>query len=88
VHRDRIAGFDAAVAGLDGQIAGKVTRWQREAVLLTSVPRFGDVVAQAWLGDPKLEANTSDCYRSQVRADPARAAYPLRPDLPHPLPLG
>jgi len=51
LHQDRIAGFDAAVAGLDEQIAGKVTRWQREAGLLTSVPGFGDVVAQAWLGE-------------------------------------
>ena len=31
LHQDRIAGFDAAVAGLDERIAGKVTRWQREA---------------------------------------------------------
>jgi transposase len=51
LHQDRIAGFDAAVAGLDERIAGKVTRWQREAALLTSVPGFGDVVAQAWLGE-------------------------------------
>src|SRR6266487_801401 len=51
LHQDRIAGFDAAVAGLDERIAGKVTRWQREAGLLTSVPGFGDVVAQAWLGE-------------------------------------
>ena len=51
LHRDRIAGFDAAVAGLDERIAGKVTRWQREADLLTSVPGFGDVVAQAWLAE-------------------------------------
>ena len=39
-------------------------------------------------GDPDPGANTSDCYRSQERADPARAAHPPRPDLPHPLPLG
>ena len=51
LHRDRIAGFDAAVAGLDERIAGKAARWQREAGLLTSVPGFGDVVAQAWLGE-------------------------------------
>jgi hypothetical protein len=38
------------VAGLDERIAGKAGRWQREAVLLTSVPGFGDVVAQAWRG--------------------------------------
>ena len=34
--------------------------------------------------DPNPGANTSDCYRSQERADPARAAHPPRPDLPHP----
>jgi transposase len=28
-----------------------MTRWQREQGLLTSVPGFGDVVAQAWLGE-------------------------------------
>jgi len=51
LHRDRITVLDEAVAGLDGRIAGKVTPWQREADLLTSVPGFGDVVAQAWLGE-------------------------------------
>jgi transposase len=51
LHRDRIAGFDAAVADLDERVAGKAARWQREAELLTSVPGFGDVVAQAWLGE-------------------------------------
>ena len=51
LHQDRIAGFDVAVAGLDERIAGKVTRWQREQGLLTSVPGFGDVVSQAWLGE-------------------------------------
>jgi transposase len=51
LHRDRIAGFDTAVEGLDERIAGKVARWQREAGLLTSVPGFGDVVAWAWLGE-------------------------------------
>jgi transposase len=51
LHRDRIAVFDDAVDGLDKRIAGKAARWQREAGLLTSVPGFGDVVAQAWLGE-------------------------------------
>ena len=50
LHQDRIAGFDTAVDGLDERIAGKAARWQRETGLLTSVPGFGDVVAQAWLG--------------------------------------
>ena len=51
LHLDRIAVFDDAVDGLDKQIAGKAGRWQRETGLLTSVPGFGDVVAQAWLGE-------------------------------------
>jgi transposase len=51
LHRDRIAVFDDAVGGLDERIAGKAARWQRETGLLTSVPGFGDVVAQAWLGE-------------------------------------
>ena len=51
LHQDRIAGFDAAVAGLDEQIAAKVTRWQREGRLLASVPGFGNVVTWAWLAE-------------------------------------
>ena len=51
LHLDRIAVFDDAVDGLDKRIAGKAGRWQRETGLLTSVPGFGDVVAQAWLGE-------------------------------------
>ena len=51
LHRDRIAVFDDAVDGLDKRITGKAARWQRETGLLTSVPGFGDVVSQAWLGE-------------------------------------
>ena len=51
LHRDRIAGFDDAVADLDGQIAGRAGRWQRELDLLKTIPGFGDVVAPAWLGE-------------------------------------
>ena len=51
LHRDRIAGFDAAVADLDGRIAGRAGRWARELDLLKTVPGFGDVIAQAWLGE-------------------------------------
>jgi transposase len=51
LHLDRIKVLDEAVGGLDGRIAGKAARWQREAGLLTSVPGFGDVVAWAWLGE-------------------------------------
>jgi len=51
LHQGRIAGFDAAVDDLDERIAGKVTRWPREAGLLGSVPGFGDVVTSAWLAE-------------------------------------
>jgi transposase len=51
LHLDRIAVFDDAAAGLDERIAGKAGRWQREQDLLKSVPGFGDVVAQVWLGE-------------------------------------
>jgi transposase len=74
LHQDRIAGFDAAVAGLDERIAGKVMRWQREAGLLTSVPGFGDVVAQAWLGEigpaPHLHFATCEKLASWVTLCP------------------
>jgi transposase len=51
LHRDRIKLFDEAVAGLEDRIAGKAARWQRELNLLTTVPGFGDAVAQAWLAE-------------------------------------
>jgi transposase len=51
LHRDRITVLDEAVAGLDERIAAGAAPWQREADLLTSIPGFGDVVAQAWLGE-------------------------------------
>jgi transposase len=51
LHRDRITGFDAAVADLDERIAPKAARWARELDLLKSVPGFGDVAAWAWLGE-------------------------------------
>jgi transposase len=51
LHRDRIAGFDAAVADLDDRIAGRAGRWQRELDLLKTIPGFGDVIAQAWPGE-------------------------------------
>src|SRR5512140_620501 len=74
LHQDRIAGFDAAVAGLDERIAGTAARWQREAALLTSVPGFGDVVAQAWLGEigPAPHRHFATCQKlaSQVTLCP------------------
>src|SRR2546430_6543903 len=51
LHRDRITVLDEAVAGLDERIAAGAAPWQRQADLLTSIPGFGDVVAQAWLGE-------------------------------------
>jgi transposase len=51
LHRDRIAVFDEAIAGLDEQIAGQAGRWQRELDLLKTVPAFGDVVARTWLAE-------------------------------------
>ena len=51
LHRDRIAGFGTAVAGLEDQIAAKAAPWQRELDLLKTIPGFGDAVAQAWLGE-------------------------------------
>ena len=45
LHRDRIKVLDEAVAGLDGRIAGRAARWQREQDLLKTLPGFGDVVA-------------------------------------------
>jgi transposase len=51
LHRDRIAVFDTAVAGLQDKIALRAAAWQREQDLLRTVPGFGDAVAQAWLGE-------------------------------------
>ena len=51
LHLDRIKVLDEAVAGLDGRIAAGAARWQREQDLLKTLPGFGDVVAQAWLGE-------------------------------------
>ena len=74
LHRDRIAVFDDAVDGLDGRITGKAGRWQREAGLPISVPGFGDVVAQAWLGEigpaPHLHFATHEKLASWVTLCP------------------
>ena len=74
LHLDRIAVFDDAVDGLDKRITGKAARWQREAGLLTSVPGFGDVVAQAWLGEigpaPHLHFATHEKLASWVTLCP------------------
>jgi transposase len=51
LHLDRIALFGTAVTGLETRIAVKVTPYQRELGLLTSIPGFGDAVASAWLAE-------------------------------------
>src|SRR5262249_42996748 len=51
LHLDRIALFDTAGARPEAKIAVKVTPYQRELGLLTSVPGFGDTVSQAWLAE-------------------------------------
>jgi transposase len=51
LHLDRIALFNAAVAGLEEKITVKVTACQREQDLLESIPGFGDTVAHAWLAE-------------------------------------
>jgi transposase len=51
LHLDRIALFNAAVAGLEQKIAATVIPYQRELELLKSIDGFGDTVAQAWLAE-------------------------------------
>src|SRR2546429_6348857 len=51
LHRDRITVLDGAVAGLDEGIGAGAGPWQREGDRPPSIPGFGDVVAQAWLGE-------------------------------------
>jgi hypothetical protein len=65
-----------------GGFAGRATLTVPLATLLHLADRPGEIPGIGPV-DPKPRANTSDCYRSQVRADPARAAHPPRLDLPH-----
>jgi transposase len=93
LHRDRIMVLDDAVDGLDGRIAGKAARWQREAGLLRSVPGFGDVVAQAWLGEigpaphqwfpshERLASWVTLCPGNNISAKSASTAGPGMPGL-------
>ncbi len=62
--------------------AGKINLTVPATTLLDLADRPGEI---AGIGpvDPNPGANTSDCYRSQMRADPARVAHPRRLDLPH-----
>ncbi|GAA0982798.1 hypothetical protein GCM10009555_053290 [Acrocarpospora macrocephala] len=51
MHLDRIALFDAAVAGIEQKFQAKVVGYRRELDLLRSIPGFGDAVAHAWLAE-------------------------------------
>jgi transposase len=74
LHQDRIAVFDDAVDDLDQRITAKAARWQRETDLLKTLPGFGDVVAQAWLGEigpaPHLHFATCEKLASWVTLCP------------------
>jgi transposase len=48
---DRVKVLDAAVADLEAQIAVRAAPWQREISLLTTIPGFGETVAQAWIAE-------------------------------------
>src|SRR5271165_2419531 len=62
--------------------AGRATLTIPATTLLDLAGRPGELAGIGPI-DPNPGANTCDCYRSQERADPARAAHPPRPDLPH-----
>jgi transposase len=74
LHLDRIAVFNTAVAGLEGQITAKAAPWQREQDLLKSLPGFGDTVAQAWLAEigpaPHLHFSSHEKLASWVTLCP------------------
>jgi len=53
---------------------GRVTLTIPAATMLDLADRPGELGGIGPI-DPKPKANTSDCYRSQVRADPARRAW-------------
>ena len=74
-------------AAAPGGFAGRVTLTVPLTTAAGLADRPGEIPGIGPI-DPDPGANTSDCYRSQERADPARAAHPPRPDLPYPLPLG
>ena len=77
LHLDRIAVFDDAADGLDKRITGKAARWQREQGLLTSVPGFGPVVAQAWL-ERQMQKLHPGCTIT-ISISPPEAALPPSP---------
>ena len=83
--RQDAGGEDGTGPGLGGPGSGGSGPGGPGAPPLSAGPGHG-AAGFAGQGDPNPGANTSDCYRSQERADPARAAHPPRPDLPHPLP--
>ncbi len=75
------AGSPPAGTGPAG-FAGRINLTIPLATQLGRADRSGEIAGIGPI-DPNPGANTSDCYQSQERADPARAAHPPRPDLPH-----
>ena len=67
--------------------AGRVTLTVPLATVTGLADRPGEIPGIGPV-DPNPGANTSDCYRSQERADPARAAHPPPRTCRTPLPLG
>jgi hypothetical protein len=73
----------AASGGMGpGAFAATINLTTPLATLLDLADRPGEISGIGPI-DPDPGANTPDRYRSQVRADPARAAHPPRLDLPH-----
>jgi transposase len=65
LHRDRIAGLDAAVADLDDRIAGRAGRWQRELDLLKTIPGPGTWwPGRGWPRSARPRTGTSPATRS------------------------
>jgi transposase len=48
---DQVKTLDAAVAGVEAQIAARAAAWEREIALLKTIPGFGDAVAWAWIAE-------------------------------------
>ena len=65
-----------AIAGLDATIAPLVARYSREAALLKTLPRFGDVIVVGWLGaiGPAPHQHFATAPEARLLGDrPARA---------------
>lgn len=51
LHPARIRAYDADISDLDLRIVAALAPWQREASLLKTIPRFGDVAAWVWIAE-------------------------------------